>query len=579
MSGDGTPGGGDVEVEDRERTGRIAALPEATVQRIAAGEVVTDPAAVVAELVENALDAGADRVAVAVEGGGVERVTVSDDGRGMVPADAARAFERHATSKVRSPADVERVETLGFRGEALAAVASAAGEVELTTRAAGHDAVSVTATDGDGPTPDPAARGVGTTVTMEDLFDDLPARRAALASPAREFAKVSDLVTGYALLRPGVRFELEHDGNRVLRTPGSGDRVAALVSAYDREVAGAAVEFADRSGPVRVEGLVCRPSVTRASRGHVHAAVAGRRVRETALVRAVEAGYDRLLPGDRRPIAAVDVTIPPERVDVNVHPQKRRVAFADEDAVTDAVETAVRDALSTADAEAVRAADLDLASAAEPMAGSVLADTEVVGVFRDLYVLCERGDELLVVDAHAAHERVTYERLRAATANGVPSASLDPASAVALSASEAALLRDDAIRQAVARLGFDLSLRDDDTVHVSAVPAPGGRAAAPAALRDVLDAVAAETGATREPTADAPAPEAVLDAERPLVDLACHESLRAGDGIDRDRARTLLQALSACDRPDVCPHGRPTVLTVGEAALARGFDRPNTRLE
>ncbi len=586
MSGDSRATDGTDEGENgtgaaTESGGRIEPLPETAVERIAAGEVVTAPVAVVAELVDNALDAGADRVTVAVEDGGRERVQVEDDGRGMVPTDAVRAFERHATGKLRSAANIERVDTLGFRGEALAAIAEAA-QVTLTTRAPGGEAVAVDASDGiEGP--DPAARGVGTTVEVQELFDDRPARRSALASPAQEFAKVSRLVGGYALVHPDVRFELRHDGRRVLRTPGSGDRVGALLSVYDRTVAGAAVEFADRSGPVRVEGLVCRPTVSRASHEHVRTAVGGRLVRDSTLRRAVAEGFDGLLAPDRSPVAVVDVTVPPERVDVNVHPRKREVAFADADSVTAAVEGAVRDALSTADVEVARDA-LPVADA-DPIEASVLADAEVVGVFRDLYVLCERDDELLVVDAHAAHERVTYEHLRDAVDEGVQSASVDPPAAVALSASEAALLGDGAVRETVERLGFALALRDDDTARVESVPAPGGRSADPAALRDVLDAIAAprDDGPTDAPGAvDAdgtPTPAETLDIEGPLVDLSCHRSLRAGDGLDHETARDLLCRLGACDRPDACPHGRPTALAVDEATLARGFDRPNTRFD
>ena len=562
------PGTSDAGEASNRHDGRIDRLPAAAVERIAAGEVVTAPVDAVAELVENALDAGADRIAVEVDGDGCDRVLVRDDGRGMVPSDAVRAFERHATSKLQSPSDVARVETLGFRGEALAAVAEAAESVELTTRADGHEAVTVRV-DGTVDGPEPAARGVGTTVEVCGLFDDRPARRESLASPAREFAKVSRTVSRYALVRPDVCFEVVHDDREVLQAPGSGDRVEALLATYDRDAAGAAVEVADRAGPVRVEGLVCRPSLSRASREHVHVAVGGRAVRDSDLRRAVAEGYDGLLSPDRYPVAVVDVTVPPERVDVNVHPRKRSVAFADADAVGDAVATAVSEALSTADVEAV-AAHADLGAVAEPVAGGPLADAEIVGIFRDLYVLCERGDELLVVDAHAAHERVTYERLLEA-AGDVPGVGVEPPTSVALSAGEAALLRDERVRASVERLGFRVDVCGDDTARVSRVPAPTADAVAPEALRDVVDAVAAERSAAGRP-------EDVLDSEQSLVDLACHESLRAGE-VTRETAEDLLTRLGSCDRPDACPHGRPTVLTVDEADLARGFDRPNTRFD
>ncbi|PSQ18782.1 DNA mismatch repair protein MutL [Halobacteriales archaeon QS_8_69_26] len=564
----------------------IEPLPEDALGRIAAGEVVTDPASVVKELVENALDAGASRVEVAMENGGKDLVRVADDGCGMTPADAVRAFDRHATSKVRTAADVAAVDTLGFRGEALAAVADAA-TVELVTRADREESEAVR-TWPDGST-EPAARGAGTTVTVRDLFADRPARRESLASTAREFAKVSDLVARYALVRPGVRFELAHDGDRTVATPGSGSRVDALVGVYDREVAGAATEFAAREEGVTVEGVACRPSVTRAGSDHVHVGVDGRAVRDPAVRRAVVAGYGSLLPGDRYPVAVVGVSVPPDRVDANVHPAKEEVAFADEAAVTGAVEAAVRDALATEDL--TRTADLatDVESSLEPVEGreSVFEDAAVIGAFRDLYVLCEADDGLLVVDGHAAHERVNYERLRAAVGEGVPSVDLDPPATLSLSPREAALVSDPAVRAALADLGFDVA-PDGGDARVSAVPAPVGRAADPGALQDVLDRLRGDgslggdgtgaPGSAAGPTRIDADPETLLD-EDPLADLACHPSLKAGDDFDDDTARRLVDRLGSCEHPYACPHGRPTVLSIDEATLVRGFDRENTRLE
>jgi len=562
-------------------TTAIARLDDDAISRIAAGEVVTRPASVVKELVENSVDADARLVEVEVEGGGVDLIRVRDDGRGIPPEEAPLAFERHATSKIRAAGDVEGVETLGFRGEALWAIADA-GEVELATRAESETAVRVTP-DGE---PAPVGRAVGTTVEVRDLFADRPARRESLASPRREFARISDLVGEHALNRPDVRFRLDHDGDRVFATPGSGNRVDAALGVYDRGVAGRAFEFAGRDGEATVEGLLVAPSVTRASPDHVYTAVDGRPVRESALRDGVVGGYGSLLPADRYPIAAVDVSLPPERVDVNVHPAKTEVALSDPESVRRSVEDAVGDALAGEDLVRSAEAAIDVEESLEPLDGdSRFEELSVIGVFRDLYVLCESesNGRLLVIDGHAANERVNYERLRAAVrgedgdgnrngngnrdGNGLPSRSVAPPETVSLGPATAPLVDDDEVRAAVERLGFSVESLGGGGCRVRAVPAPLGRVTDPGAVRAVLDALR---------TGDDPRTAVEGDA---LAELACHPSLRAGDDFDDEVARTLVDRLGACEHPYACPHGRPTVLSIDEATLVRGFDRPNTRLD
>jgi DNA mismatch repair protein MutL len=535
----------------------ITELDEATISRIAAGEVATDPAAVVAELVDNSLDAGASRVEVGVEGDGTDRVRVRDDGHGMTRADAALAVERHTTSKIDDADDVQTVGTLGFRGEALPSIA-AAGRLELTTRTAGDDAGTRVVVDG-GTTVERAPHGVGTTVEVTGLFADLPARRASLAGPKREFAKVSEVVTGRALARPGVRVRLEHDGRRVLSTPGDG-LDGALAAVYDREVAGAAAVVDGGDADITVSGRACRPSVTRADRSHVHVAVNRRALREATVADAVEAGYGSLLPDDRHPVAVVHVGLPPEAVDVNVHPAKEAVAFADAEAVRATVTDAVRDALTGTDAAAARAVETEL-DALDPAGEGPLDDLDVIGRFHETYLLCERDDELLVVDQHAAHERVVYERLRAALDGPVESVPVDPPATVSLTPSEGALT--EAFEGALADLGFGVERFGGETYRVTAVPSPLGSAAAPEDIQQVLTAVRdGEHSAPRDGL---------------LREAACHPAVRAGDDLDGE-GETLVAALSECEAPGACPHGRPTVLRLEETDLAREFGRPNTRL-
>jgi DNA mismatch repair protein MutL len=558
-------------------------LDRETVDRIAAGEVVTRPARVVEELVENGLDADAGRIEIEVDGDGTERIRVADDGVGMSADEAALAVERHTTSKLPD-GDLTAVETLGFRGEALASIADVA-RLTLTTNDGGPRGTSVHV-DGAGPrsagsrpaagddvTVESAGRGRGTTVEVRDLFYNRPARAESLAAPATEFERISDRVAAYALLRPEVAVSLAHDGRRTFATPGSGDVTDAVLAVYGREVAResttldatATVSVGDADATVSLRGVLAYPSVTRASADHVRIAVNGRPVSVPALRRAVERGYGSLLAGDRHPVVALAVSLPPWAVDPNVHPTKQTVALRAADAVADAVEDAVSDALSTADLRRSADVAMDLDAALDPVASepSLLGDATVIGRFRDLYLLCAADGDLLVIDQHAAHERINYERLRAAVeSEGVASAPLDPPATLSLSPGDVAAVETHA--DELVRLGFDCEPFGGGTVRVRAVPAPLGRVADADALEDALDALREGRDADRR--------------DELLADLACHPSLKAGDELAADDAAALVERLGACEQPFACPHGRPTVLAIDEGHLARGFERhPNRR--
>jgi len=538
----------------------VSELPPETVDRIAAGEVVTDPAAVVRELVANALDAGADSVEVTVENGGTDRIRVADDGHGMPRADALLAVERHTTSKLDDAGDLRSVATLGFRGEALPSIAEVS-RFALTTRAEGHDAVRVTV-DGEKATGS-AGRGVGTTVEVRDLFHNRPARRETLGTPGREFARVSDCVGAFALAHPDVRFRLGHGERTVLSTPGSGEFADAALGVYDRTVASRSNTVgSERDGGVTVAGLVTHPSVTRTTRDHVHVAVNGLPVSDADLRQAVLSEYGTLLPDGRYPVATVAVAVPPETVDLNVHPAKREVGLTNRATVEEAVEAAVHGALSTADLARTAEVAFDLDSSLDPVTGESTFDATVIGQYRGLYLLCEADEDLLVVDQHAAHERINYERLLETVDGGVPSADLDPPTTVTLSAGEAAVV--DEFREELERAGYRVAPFGGRTYRVEAVPAPLGRAAAPDSLHDALAAV--REGERTDPR------------ETLLKDVACHPSLKAGDDLSREVAGRLVERLGQCDQPYACPHGRPTVLSIDEATLARGFERGTTRL-
>jgi len=564
----------------------VRRLDEATVASVAAGEVITRPADVVVELVENGLDAGATRIEVGVAGDGTELIRVADDGRGMARSDAELAVERHTTSKLDPGGGLDAVGTLGFRGEALASIATVA-TLELVTNDGGPRGTRVAATDGPGADRvDAAGRGLGTTVTVRDLFADTPARRASLSASRTEFARVSDAVSRYALARPDVGFTLLHDGSEVFTTAGTGAPADALLGVYDREVASRATDFdathrietAERPGTdgdagdasddadLRLRGALVHPSVSRSRRDHIYVDVDGRPVRNDRLRRAVAAGYATLLPDDRAPIAVVSVSPPTGWADHNVHPRKREVRLRAPDAVADAVEATVADALSTVDRRRAEDLSMDLDGAIEPCspADAAFEDATYLGQFRGLYLLCEFDDDLLVVDQHAAHERINYERLRDAVSGDPPSASIDPPESVSLTPAQYAAAESH--RDDLADLGYEIEPFGGTAVRVRSVPAPLSRPADPETVGDAIDAL------RRGERPD-------TGREALLKDLACHPSLKAGDDLTDAEAAALVDRLGSCEDPYNCPHGRPTVLTVAEGTLVRGFGRRSTRLE
>lgn len=576
---------------------RVRELDTGTVERIAAGEVITRPARVVAELVENALDAGASRIEITIDGDGTDRsnqeteegnarpgrIRVADDGRGMSRRDAELAVEPHTTSKLGGADDLREVDTLGFRGEALAAIAESA-TLDVLTNDGGNRGTRVLVERGEKTVAD-AGRARGTTVEVTDLFADRPARLASLADPDTEFSRISTLVADYALARPDVAIALIHDGRETLSTNGDGVR-GALLSVYSREVARRAIKLdrtvdigvgklnagdksRDDTAECRVRGVIVPPAETRATRA-TRVAIGGRPVSNGELARAVESGYGTLLPENRHPIGAIDVRLPPQLVDANVHPAKQEVALSVSGAVETAIETAVSDGLETADVERAAAVPTDLvtplesgdvADASGP--ASSLTNAEVIGQYRELYLLCELDGDLIVVDGHAAHERVNYERLSAAlSGEPIPHRELEPPATISLDPGHLSVFEEN--EGTIRGLGFDTEPFGGDLVRVRAVPAPLGREADPEALCDVLDRLA-----------DGGSPDRRRD--RLLRDLACHPSLKAGQTLTETESNALLDRLAECAEPYACPHGRPTLLRIEEATLAREFDRGQTR--
>lgn len=683
--------------DDGEGADEIRRLDNSTVERIAAGEVVERPASVVKELVENSIDANASRVRVAVERGGKDGIRVADDGTGMGENAVEKAVEKHTTSKITNIDDLEAgIRSLGFRGEALAAI-GAVSRVAIRTKPRGASrGTELRMAGGDIESVEPAGCPEGTTVEVADLFYNVPARRKYLKQDATEFAHVNRVATGYALSNPELSLTLEHDGREVFSTTGQGSLEATVLSVYGREVAEAMIpveaddaDDEDERGPLDgIRGVVSHPETTRASPEYCSVFVNGRYVTASVVRDAIVDAYGTQLAPDRYPFAVCFLTLPPNAVDVNVHPRKLEVRFVDEAGIHEQVSTAVEDALmreglvrssaargrsapeqteieptgersetdgrpqdegesrpsgsesttetsatgdtdttssptrpvtsetvvsgsetddadgppsnrptsserptsSTADqsrtaaspstpdetdheerpavgtaakfTEAIEQTTLDGTPATDDADFDRLPQLRVLGQLHDTYVVCESAEGMVLIDQHAADERVNYERLRERFAGESDVQELADPVAIELTAAEAALF--DEFEAALVELGFHATATDERHVEVRAVPAVLSGAADPELLRDSLSALV-ESGRPTDTI------ERAVDAL--LADLACYPSITGNTSLTEGTVIDLLSALDACENPYACPHGRPVVIEVSEGELADRFER------
>lgn len=633
---------------------RIALLPSDVANQIAAGEVVERPASVVKELVENALDAGAQTVTVSLDGGGLGRIAVTDDGAGMSRDDLALAVVRHATSKIRSADDLVGVSTYGFRGEALPSIASVS-HFRATSRARGSDEGAEVSVDGGAESAlRPAGCPVGTTVSVEELFYNTPARRKFMRSPQTEGAACVEAVVRLAIPRPDVRFVVRRDGRTVRELLRHADVAARVREIWpDEQLA----DLRGARGPVRVTALLGPPERARAGANHLALYVNGRHVRDRLLLRAVAQAYGSTLEGGRYPVGALLLEVPPADVDVNVHPQKSEVRFAAQGTIFEAVAAVLRDAAGPAPwaQAAVRPRDFwdehlragpavenkaaaliaraeaaeaeppapraeaapapadhppaaarafveapadptdpwarilqapypprpyDLAARPAPPVspppvpapsapaaaseqlpgGGTFAALRYVGQLRRMYLLCEGETGVVILDQHAAAERVTFERLRQAyAARAVAMQPMLVPERLELSAEDVALIEERA--DDLAAVGMDLAPLGPTTVAVRAVPALLLRADPRRLARDLVSELA------RQGNDFSRARDLVL------ATMACHGSVRGGDVLADAEAHALLRALDGVDFGGHCPHGRPVVWTMRWGELERRVGR------
>ena len=577
---------------------RIQVLTDAVANQIAAGEAVERPASVVKELVENAIDAGASRVEITIERGGKRRIRVSDDGIGMGREDALLCFDRHATSKITRVADLDDVRTLGFRGEAMPSIA-AVSRMTLDTRDADGDVGTRIVVDGGriGSVED-LARQRGTTVEVRNLFFNAPVRARFLKSVSAEARAVSEAVTGLALVNPRTSFVLESDGRMLLDLPAAGDVSARVSQVWGPEHGGTLVAAAASDDGLEVRGLVQRPDAAKPGIRRSYLFVNGRPFRETDLVRAAERGYSTTIPRGARPWMFFYLRVPAGEVDVNVHPTKAEVRFRNRVRVEELVERAVRCAL----AGETSAAAIGEGAAAPPLAvretrgdgpaRGATADAQMAlfmtgvapeggehgGAAQELdpggrmprlwqaldtYVLAETRDGILIVDQHSAHERILYERLMEAFERGGQEGQrlLFPLT-VRLTPPEVDCIRD--LRGLFGRAGFEVDEFGGDTVIVRAVPNPHPYFDAERAFREMVQELTHGSELVRS---------ARNQHQRIAMSFACKGAIKAGQRLTDSEMQELFDKLFATELPHHDVHGRPTVVRLGAAELARKFGR------
>lgn len=577
----------------------IRRLPPELINRIAAGEVVERPASALKEIVENALDAGASEVAVRLASGGLGLIEVADDGCGMTPAEMKLALERHATSKLAGEA-IEEVASFGFRGEALPSISSVS-RMALDSRVAGSDGWRIEIDHGELLGEGPGALPPGTRVRIEDMFGKVPARRKFMRSPRAEYAACLDAVKRLAMARSDVAFTLVHDGRRILslRPAEAPARVAELL-AHELDRHGVGIDC-ERHG-LRLTGVVSLPTFNRGLPDQQYLFVNGRPVKDRLLVGALRAAYRDLLARDRHPIAALFVQVPTGEVDINVHPAKTEVRFRDPQAVRGLIVGGLRAALEqesqrSAAREQVAAPVMwtnsesyarDLALE-RPTQGSVREDqqsfapvsflpqgraepaaepvpTFPLGVARgqvaSTYIVAEAEDGLVIVDQHAAHERLVLERMRAARDGGTPSsqALLIPET---IELDEVECDRIEGAAQELAGFGLEVERFGPTAILVRAVPAALGKADIARLIADIAAEIAELGG-----------PFSLSDKlDLVAATIACHGSVRAGRVLSVAEMNALLREMEVTPRSGQCNHGRPTWVKLAQGDIEKLFGR------
>jgi len=581
----------------------IKVLPPEIVARIAAGEVVERPASVVKELVENAIDAASSEITVEIEGAGTGLIRVSDNGSGIPSGEMALVLGRHATSKISTFEDLENITTLGFRGEALPSIASVA-DMEIVSRArgevSGHFLSVKDGTIAEGS----RGRSPGTTVSVRNLFRRVPARLKFLKSASTETSHIANVVSQYALCYPEIKFTLIINGRTVLRTPGTGKLLDTITQVYGLEIGRNMLgikENEDNASSVLVTGMVGSPNISRNNWDYISFFVNRRWITSRLLVKAVEEAYHGLIMVGKHPVVAINIFLPPSDVDVNIHPAKTEVKFRDERGIFAAVQKAVRQILVSGTtipefektspaylegvAEAItaykpantivrpflrpfpgrgdrpwlkeRADSIETDGSALLKLTSMLPLLRVVGQVMGNYIVAEGPDGLYIIDQHAAHERILFEKISRDDAAPLEVQGLLEPFPLEVTLGQSTVLKTQL--EYLASLGFTVEPFGRTTYLVRAVPAVVAQGEWKEALTEILDTLSSEDKSRWR--------------EKIAISLACHSAVRAGKILPEKEMQELIRELEKTEMPMTCPHGRPTVIRMSKAELEKEFGR------
>ena len=625
---------------------QIHVLDDTTINKIAAGEVVERPASVVKELVENAMDAGATAIEIEIVGGGVSFIRVTDNGRGMTRTDAQTAILRHATSKITSVSDLQTVATLGFRGEALPTIASVSRFSLLTRKESDDLGTRVDILGGKPPEIEEAGCEIGTTVRVEELFFNTPARKKFLKTNTTEAGRISDYVIRLALSRPDIAFRFINNNRLTILTAGDDSLRHAIESIYGGDVAGALIplDFNDSDAEIRITGYISKPSVVRSSRAWQTYIVNGRTIQNRAIAKAIDNVYRALVPKMGFPLAVLCIEVPQRTIDVNVHPQKIEMKFEDEGRIFKAVYKSVLDAIRSVTGEsAAIAASVEkpkfhceavplnvgtpvgadpytartptsanthtnnyvlppvrpqtvheavrwsgqrvdlravqdrvaaarseertaLAAAASAQEDGIEMEGNLLPIGQvDLtYIIAQSAQSLYIVDQHAAHERILFDRF-STQADGIPSQQMLVHAILSFDAREAQYIDENA--ELFDRLGFHLESAGERTYRLTEVPADIPTDEAEDIIREILISLGDLHAAT---------PANLRQAG--IATMACRAAIKAGEELNVRQMEILLEELRATPFPFTCPHGRPTILRFGTHDLAKMFKRTGFNL-
>jgi len=551
---------------------KIIQLDETLVSKIAAGEVVERPSSAVKELVENSIDAGSKKISIEVKDGGKRYIKVSDDGYGMTPEDAKLSIERHSTSKIRNAEDLFSIRTLGFRGEALPSIASIS-KFELTTSDGDGKGTQIKVEGGKLKSQGSAGCPIGTSVTVEELFFNTPARLKFQKGKSTELSNIIDVTSKFILSNPQISFKLKSDGKEILSSIGSGNLLEAIASIYGTDMAKAMLEVRD----AKIHGYITQPVITKSDRYGESFFVNGRFVRNALLSRALEESYRTLIPNGKYPIAVIFINIDPAEVDVNVHPTKREVKFTRPDVVMRAITSAASKSLSEVGADTGSNSftgsgyiptgewkpephpALDMLGHPSPFYGEGNQRGEVFLQINLTYIISAKGDDLIIIDQHAAHERIMYEKIKNKVISGTQSLLMPKTLEIEMK--EFALISDNL--EEISQMGFDLEIFGKNTIMVRGIPAALKIQNIDTAINEILSELSSSFNIKS------------IEERREVIwkMMACKSAVKAGDKLSYVEMDSLIKELFATSNPTTCPHGRPTLVKISKADMEKMFGR------